>query len=218
MKRAIVFGTGDFARVASFYLEHDSPYRVAAFVVDSAYRTTNELLGRPVVSWERVVETHPPSDFALFPAIGYSGVNRHRATVFARAKAAGYELPGYVSSKASCLGAVGEGSFVFEGCVIQPFASVGANVVLWSGAQVAHDSVVGDHVFMAPHAVLSGNCRVGDRTFIGANATVRDRVTIGADCVIGAGALVLHDVPDGAVVKGAESLPAELRSDQLRRI
>jgi sugar O-acyltransferase (sialic acid O-acetyltransferase NeuD family) len=201
--RAIVFGSGDFARVLSFQLEHDSPYRVEAFVVDEAYRTADELLGRPVVSWEGVARTHPPSEFGFFAAIGYSGGNQHRAALFARARAAGYALPGYVSSRATVRGSLGEGAVVFDGTIVEPFARVGADVVLWSGAHVAHDTVVEDHAFLAPHAVLSGNCRIGARTFIGANATVRDGVTIGAGCVIGAGAVVLHDVPAGSVVKGA---------------
>lgn len=199
--RAIVFGSGDFARVLSFHLEHDSPYRVEAFVVDDAYRTTNDLLGRPVLSWERVVRTHPPTDFALFPAIGYSNGNRNRAALFERAKMHGYELPGYVSSRATIRGTLGEASVVFDGVIVEPFARVGADVVLWSGAHVAHDTVVEDHVFMAPQAVLSGNCRVGERTFIGTNATVRDGITIGADCVIGAGAVILQDVFEGTTVK-----------------
>lgn len=199
--RAIVFGSGDFARVLSFHLERDSPYRVEAFVVDDSHRTTNDLLGRPVLSWERVVRTHPPTDFALFAAIGYSNGNRNRAALFERARMHGYELPGYVSSRATIRGSLGEATVVFDGAIVEPFASVGADAVLWSGAHVAHDTVVEDHVFLAPHAMISGNCRIGARTFVGTNATVRDGITIGADCVIGAGAVILHDVPDGTMVK-----------------
>jgi len=183
--RAIVFGTGDFARVLAFHL----PYDVAAFVVDQAYRTTDSFSGRPVVEWSEA-----PKDHAFFAAVGYSNGNRNRQAIFERAKAAGFLQPG--------LGGVNEGTIVLPHAIIEPFARIGVNVVLWSGAHVAHDTEIGDHAFLAPQAVIAGNCRIGERTFIGVNATVRDGITIGADCVIGAGAVVLRDVPAGTVVKG----------------
>lgn len=183
--RAIVFGTGDFARVLAHYLSHE----ILAFVVDEAYRTLPTLLGKPVRGWTEIT----PDDGAFFAAVGYSNGNRNRAAVFERAKAAGFTQPG--------LGGVNEGTIVLPGAIIEPYARIGLDVVLWTGAHVAHDTVVEDHVFVAPQAVIAGNCRIGERTFIGANATIRDGITIGADCVIGAGAVVLHDVPAGTVVK-----------------
>ena len=183
--RAIVFGTGDFARVLAHYLPHE----ISAFVVDEAYLTTSTLLGKPVRGWNEV----SPNDGDFFAAVGYSNGNLNRATIFGRAKAAGFTQPG--------LGGINEGTIVLPGAIIEPYARIGVNVVLWTGAHVAHDTVIEDHVFVAPQAVIAGNCRIGKRTFIGANATIRDRITIGADCVIGAGAVVLQDVPAGTVVK-----------------
>jgi len=217
---AIVFGTGDFARVASFYLDHDSPFEVTAFTVHERFRNADALLGRPVVPWERIADSHPPTRFALFLGVGYSGVNRNRAMLFAEARQLGYEVPSYVCSKATTWPglAVGEGSFVFENNVLQPFTSIGKNTVLWSGNHIGHDTAIGDHVFIASHAVISGNCRIGDYTFIGVNATIRDGITIGERCVIGAGTVLLHDAPAGSVYKAASTPAAEIRSDALRRI
>src|SRR5439155_25940242 len=165
-------------------------------------------------------KTHPPSDFALFVAVGYSRVNKNREEVFRRAKAAGYEMITYVCSKATTWPdlAVGEGSFIFENNIIQPFVKIGSHTVLWSGNHIGHDSILGNNIFIASHVVISGNCRVGDNTFIGVNATVRDGITIGRECVIGAGALILKDAPDGAVYKGAATQPAEVTSAELRKI
>ena len=47
--------------------------------------------------------------------------------------------------------------------------------------------------------------RVGDNCIIGANATIMYGVTIGNDCVIGAGSYVCRDVPDGTLVRPAET-------------
>ena len=215
-----MFGVGDFARVAAFYLQHDTSYEVAAFTVHDQFRTAEKLLDLPVVSWERVVETHPPDAFELFVAVGYSKVNQGRAAVVREGKAAGYRLVTYICSKATTWPdlTVGEGTFIFENNVIQPFVRIGANTVLWSGNHVGHDSLIGDNVFITSHVVISGNCRIGDNSFIGVNATVRDGITIGRDCVVGAGAIILRDAPSESVFKSASTPAADVASHDLRRI
>lgn len=219
-RKVVIVGIGDFGRAASFYFKHDSPFEVVAFCVHAQFLTENEFMGLPVVPWERLTETHPPSDFDLFVAIGYSRVNRNRAAMFREAKTAGYGMVTYVCSKATTWPglSVGEGSFIFENNVVQPFVKIGSNTVLWSGNHIGHDSVIGDNVFITSHVVISGNCRVGDNTFIGVNATVRDGITIGADCVVGAGTVLLKDAAPRSVFKAVSTPPAEFTSDQLRKI
>jgi sugar O-acyltransferase (sialic acid O-acetyltransferase NeuD family) len=219
-RKALIFGAGDFARVACFYLTHDSPVEVAAFTVHDRVINETEIMGLPVVAWERVLVTHPPSDYDIFVAIGYSKVNKNRAAIFDEAIAAGYEVITYVCSKATTWPGlnVGKGSFIFENNVIQPFVTIGSNTVLWSGNHIGHDSKIGNNVFITSHVVISGNCVVGDNTFIGVNATVRDGITIGRDCVVGAGTVLLRDAPADSVFKATSTPPAAIASGELRRI
>src|ERR1051325_4402448 len=87
-KKFVIFGVGDFARIAHFYFRHDSELDVAAYCVTDEFRKQDELMGLPVVSFEALTETHPPSDFAVFVAVAYSRVNKARTEVFAGALAA----------------------------------------------------------------------------------------------------------------------------------
>jgi sugar O-acyltransferase (sialic acid O-acetyltransferase NeuD family) len=219
-RRLVLFGLGDFARVAHFYFQHDSDYEVVAYTVTQEYLQEPQFNGLPVVPFETLAESHPPDAFAFFAGVGYSKVNRNRMDVFAQAKSLGYTVPTYVCSKATTWPGldVGEGSFIFENNVIQPFTKIGRNSVLWSGNHIGHDSTIGDHCFITSHVVISGNCKVGDQTFIGVNATVRDGITIGRECVIGAGTVILRDCPDGAVYKSISTPQAELSSEKLKRI
>ena len=219
-KRVLIFGVGDFARVARFYLQHDSDLDVAAFTVHEQYIADREVLGLPVVPWEAARETHPPSEYEMLIAVGYSKVNKNRAAIFEEASAAGYEMVTYVCSKATTWPGltVGKGSFIFENNVIQPFVKIGSNTVLWSGNHIGHDSTIGNNVFITSHVVISGNCTVGDNTFIGVNATVRDGITIGRDCVIGAGTVILRDAPSESVYKSTSTPAAPMASGDLRRI
>ena len=211
MSDVVLFGTGDFAQIACEYLRQDSPHDVVAFTVHERYVEETELLGLPVVPFERVEELHPPSSCAMFVAVGFSGVNKTRRAMYDECRSKGYELISYVSSKAFHLGevALGDNSFVFEANVIQPFVRIGSNVIIWSGNHIGHHSRIEDHCFIASHAVISGNVTIGEETFVGVNATFRDGVRVAPRCLIGAGALIMKDTEEGGVysVRGTEPRP-----------
>jgi sugar O-acyltransferase (sialic acid O-acetyltransferase NeuD family) len=219
-KPVVIVGTGDFARVARYYLEHDSEHPVVAHSLSASLLEAKEFLALPLAAFEELPSLYPPDDHLLLIGIAYSRLNRNRRQMFEAAKAMGYEMVTYVCSKAITWPDldVGEGSFVFEANVIQPYVRIGKDTVLWSGNHIGHDSTLGDHIFLASHIVLSGNCRVGDNTFIGVNATIRDGMSIGADCVIGAGTLVLDHVPDGSVLRGTPAMPLPIDSGKLSKI
>jgi sugar O-acyltransferase (sialic acid O-acetyltransferase NeuD family) len=195
MRNLVIFGTRQIAEVCSYYLEHDSDYRVVAYTVDGAFLDCDEFRGRPVVPFERVAERFAPAEHDMFVAIAYGKMNRLRAEKFAAAKALGYTLARYVSSKAITWPglAIGENTFVMEANVIQPFASIGADTIIWSGNHIGHHARIGDHCFLASHIVVSGNVQIGDQCFIGVNATLRDGIKIAPRCLIGAGALLVKD-------------------------
>lgn len=222
MPDLVIFGIGEFARLARFYFESETDYRVVAFTADSATvgdETTHDHL--PLVEFTRLQSELPPDSVEVFVAIGYRSVNRGRAAVYERVVAAGYDCATYVSPHAivSSAATVGRNCFIFENAVVQPFASVGDDTVIWSSAVVAHDSVIGCHCFLAPMASISGNVVVGDFCFVGNNATVRDGVTLGAATVVGAGAVVKWSTEAGAILRSAGTAPlAERSSSTLDRL
>jgi sugar O-acyltransferase (sialic acid O-acetyltransferase NeuD family) len=218
MSEVVIFGAGDYARMASVYLEKDSPHHVLAFAVDAAFKDRDELLGKRVIAFEDMVESHPPDRVQLLVAIGYSGMNARRRSVYERCKSMGYEFITYVNSRAYQWDhvEVGENTFVFEANVLQPFARIGNNCVLWSGNHIGHDSTVGDHCFIASHVVISGNCVIGDSCFIGVNATFRDGVRVAPRCLIGAGATILKDTEEGDVYSVRRTEPRGVKSWDMR--
>lgn len=220
MSKIVVFGIGQVAEVAHFYLTHDSPHEVVAFTVDRQFITDSRFHELPVVPFEEVEQHFPPQEYQMIVPVSYRKVNQLRAEKYRAAKAKGYHLISYVSSKATTWPglSIGENCFIFENNVIQPFVKIGNNVILWSGNHIGHHSVIGDHCFLASHIVISGSVVVEPYTFIGVNATLRDGITIAPHCVIGAGALVLGDTEKAGVYVGK---PAELiprKSNELKNI
>ncbi len=200
-RSAVIFGTGDFARIASVYLRDDSPYTVEAFTVHERYIDDSELLGIPIVPFERLEEAHPPDSCELLVAMGYSRTNSARAEMYEECKARGYSCLSYVHSgvKVWAESSIGENTFVFEDNVLQPFTEIGNDVVLWSGNHIGHDVTIGDHCFIASHVVISGNTKIGPYTFVGVNATFRDGIEVAPRNIIGAGAVIMRDTEEGDV-------------------
>jgi sugar O-acyltransferase (sialic acid O-acetyltransferase NeuD family) len=203
-QRLLIFGNHEIAAVAMEYFRHDSPYEPVAFAVDADYITSDTFCDLPVVAVDRAVELYPPGETAAFVAIGDGQLNRARMSMYDRASALGYELASYVSSAAFVWRNVriGRNCFVLEHNVLQPFVTLGDNVILWSGNHIGHRSVVEDHVFVTSHVVVSGFCTIGARSFLGVNATLANGVQIAADNYIAMAASIAASTEADGIYKG----------------
>lgn len=219
-KPLVIFGTGDIAQLAHYYFSTDSEYEVVAFTVDAAYITEVMFCDLPIIPFEELVNRYSPDTHQLFAALSYSKLNAVRKEKYLAAKALGYTIASYISSKATVLndGRIGENCFIFEDNTIQTFVTIGNNVTLWSGNHIGHHSTIKDHCFIASHVVVSGGVEIGEQCFIGVNATLRDHIKIGEKCVIGAGALMLTDAEPLGVYIGAATERSKVPSTRLRGI
>lgn len=219
-KPLVIFGTGDIAQLAHFYFSTDSEYEVVAFTVDAVYRTDATFCDLPVIAFEELSKHCAPEQCEIFVSLSYSKLNAVRKEKYLAAKALGYRIANYISSRATVLneGCIGENCFILEDNTIQPFVTIGNNVTLWSGNHIGHHSTIKDHCFIASHVVVSGGVEIGEQCFIGVNATLRDHIKIGEKCVIGAGALLLVDAEPEGIYMGTATERSKVPSTKLRRI
>lgn len=218
MAKVIIFGVQDFAQLANFYLHHDSEYEVVAFSVNEQYLPeTKTFEGLPVVAFEHVEKTFEPEEYKFFAPMSPSRMNRLRESIYTQIKQKGYEMISYVSSRASVFPGVpiGDNCFILEDNTIQPFTSIGNNVVLWSGNHIGHHSIIKDHISFTSHVVLSGHCVVEPFSFFGVNATIRDRVHIAEGSLIAMAAAVTKDTEAWGVYKGNPAQKGTMLSKDL---
>lgn len=217
-KKLIIFGAGDIAQLAHFYFSIDTDYEVVAFTIDSLYIKDTEFCNLPVVPFENVKEKYSPDEFSIFIALSYSKLNLVRKEKYLEAKALGYNIASYISSKATVFNnnQFGENCFILEDNTVQPFVVIGNNVTLWSGNHIGHHSVIHDHTFIASHVVVSGGVEIGEQCFIGVNATLRDHIQVGDRCVLGAGVLLLKDAEAGGVYIGSSTERSKVPSTKVR--
>ncbi len=213
-RQLIILGDSAFAEIAYEYFTHDSDYEVVAFSVEREYLTKNTLLGLPVVALETLEEAYPPAQHSVYAALVYTQMNRLRTRLSLAAKARGYSLASYVSSRAFVWKNVemGEHCFIFEDNTVQPFVKVGNNVVMWSGNHIGHHSTIRDNCFVSSHVVISGFVDVGENCFLGVNSTIVNNVKIGRDCWLGPNVTIVKDTPEAVFFKPGKSEKSSISS------
>ena len=210
-RKLVILGDGAFAEVAYEYFTHDSNYEVVGFSVESAYLQRESLFGLPVVPFESITSHFPADGVEFYAAVVYSQLNRLRTRLYEAAKRKGYRPASYISTKAFVWSNVrmGEHCFIFEDNTVQPFVTIGDNVVLWSGNHIGHHGTIEDHCFVSSHVVVAGSARIGRASFLGVNASIANEVQIGADNWIGPGVTITADTPEKAMYRGEQPAPAK---------
>ena len=92
--------------------------------------------------------------------------------------------------------ALGKGTVVMAGAVINPGSRIGTGCIVNTGATVDHDNRIADYVHISVGSHLAGTVSIGTGAWIGAGAIVSNNIKICADCVIGAGAVVVNDLTE----------------------
>ena len=190
MEKLLIVGTGDYAKMAYFYLSET--YEIIGFSEESAFRKLENLNELPIYNFEDISKLLMPSDIKVLVAIGPNYVNTTRERLYREVKKLGFQCITYIHPKAYVwdVNSIGENTFIFPNAIIEPYAVVGDNCVMWSSAILSHHSKLQDHCFMAPGASVSGRTIIKNNSFLGINSTVRDNIIVQKRCIIGAGAII----------------------------
>jgi sugar O-acyltransferase (sialic acid O-acetyltransferase NeuD family) len=217
MAKILIFGIQDFAELAHYYLENDSEHEVVAFCVNEQYLPENKFFrGLPVVAFETVENHFPQSEFQFFAPMAPVKMNRLREEIYSAIKAKGYKMISYISTKATLFdNPVGDNCFILENNTIQPFTSIGNNVVLWSGNHIGHHSTIKDHIMFTSHVVMSGHCTIENYCTLGVNATIRDGLTIAEGTFVAMAASIIKDTEPWGLYKGNPAVKSEKSTKDL---
>lgn len=201
-ERLLVFGASGHGKVVAD-AARCSGWNVVAFADDDPGKRGAQLLGIPVevIGLDEAIAFC--RDRSAKPVVSI-GSNHVRKRVFDALRMAGLE-PACVIHPASTLSrgvAVGAGTVIFGGVIVNVDTVVGENVILNTGATVDHDNRIGSHVHVSPGAHLGGTVDIGEGTHVGIGSTIKNNISVGAWTTIGAGSAVVRDVPDRVVAYG----------------
>jgi sugar O-acyltransferase (sialic acid O-acetyltransferase NeuD family) len=198
VKPLAIFGAGGFGREVYAYAV-DAGLPVAGFVDDTPDPLSGYDLPTTVLGALSSIGDVASYDFVV--ALGDAG---NREKVYRRLRERRATFVSVVHPTAY----VASSAMVGEGCVVAPFAmvgahaTVGANVALNTYASVGHDSVIGDHCVFSPYSAVNGNVTLGAAVFLGSAAIVTPGRHVGRASKISVGAAVTRDVEAGSLVAG----------------
>ena len=205
----LIFGIGNVAELAYYYLKNDTKLNVKAFVVERDFmpeiKTKFEL---PIVSFEELEKEYSPKEYLLFAPCSGTNLNKFRERIYNEGKQKGYSFYTYISSKASVYtDEIGDNCFILEDNTIQPYTKIGNNCGLRSGNHIGHHSIIEDHVFITSHTVIAGLCLIKKYCWIGINASIRDSTILSEGTVVAMSSSVTKNTDGNAIYMG---IPAKL--------
>lgn len=204
MKRLAIVGAGGHGKVVADTAECCG-WEVVEFFEDNwSGRETN---GAWRIAGDTSTLLNHACDYdGVVVAIGNNAVRHAKLKELA---GAGAQLVSLIHPDAtiSRYAAIGTGSVVFAGVVVNAGAQVGSGAILNTGCSIDHDCVLGDAVHVSPGARLAGTVQVGSMSWIGVGACVKQSIQIGSHVIVGAGAAVVSDVADLETVVGVPAKP-----------
>lgn len=197
-KEIILLGGGGHSKVVIDAILNMQEFKIYG-IVDPQLPPGSSILDIPVMGKDDML----PALFRkgiryAFIGVGSVGNCDARKKIYHNLKKRGFILPVIIHPKAIVARdvAIGEGTFVAAGAVINAGTKIGKNVIINTSSSVDHDCMIGDFVHIAPGATLSGGIKVGDETHIGTGANIIQCLNIGKEAFIPAGKTVIKDVTD----------------------
>lgn len=170
--KLLIYGSREFAKTVR-ELAIDCGHQVAGCIDD--FSVGPDVLG----TFEDVRKTHPPGDYGIAIAAGYSNLPA-RWEAWQRVKAAGYVAPALVHPRAylARTAHVEAGAMLMATSTVDVRARIGEITVVWPGACISHDCLIGDNCFVSPNATVCGYVELGSNSFIGAGAAIVDHCKV----------------------------------------
>lgn len=186
MKKIIVYGSKDFARVIK-HLVIQCGHIFIGFVDD--YNIGEDIIG----TYEFAKQEYPASNYEYVIAIGYNDL-KARWSIFQKVIGDGFSVATLVHPQSNMDPSthLGIGNMIMRGVTIDVNVEIGSLVVLWPGTVVNHDVTILNNNFISPNATICGFVNIGNNCFIGAGSVIVNNMSISNDAFIKAGSVYFN--------------------------
>ena len=200
-----IYGAADQGRCTVDIVEREGRHRIVGLLDDTLTAGT-EVAGHPVLGTASNIASLR-DDHGIEQVVVAIGDNFDRSQVVDRLHHLDPTLAFATTIDPSAVVgrdvAIGAGTVLMAGVVVNGSTTIGQHVLLCARASVDHDSTVGDHASLGPAATTGGRVTIGSHTAICLGASVIHGRHIGEHTVIGAGSTVVSDIDSHVVAYGS---------------
>lgn len=203
-QNVVIYGDSDFAEQIYYQLETDERYKILAFTVDKSRYQKKIFKNIPVIPFQDLSNYYSSERICIFPAVGYSRLNKIRENVISEIQAEGFRLLTYISKNA----VINESAKIDEGSYICEFVSIGANTkigvstIILPHSSIAHDVTISNFTFLSHSVTIGGKSCIKSYSFLGLGCIVQNDITIEECNIIGSGANVIKSTKFNGVYAG----------------
>lgn len=195
-KQVIVIGAGGHGKVIAD-IARSCGDTVLGFLDDSL-AAPESVCGIPVLGRIENYVNYPDTRFVV--AIGNGEVRRK---VVQRMEGVRWYTAIHPSAVISPMEtAIGEGTVIMAGAVVNPCAVIGRHCIINTKASVDHDNRIGDYTHISVGATLAGTVTVGQTVWVGAGAVISNNLSVCDGCMIGTGAVVIRSIEETGTYVG----------------
>lgn len=197
--KIILIGAGGHAHSCIDVIEQHGQYQIAGLVGLSEEMHSRNFGYSVIATDDDLPQLAKDYQYALI-SVGQIKTPAHRMRLFQQATELGLKLPVIIAPSAhvSRHAAIGSGSIVMHGAIVNAGVRVGNNCIINTRALLEHDVTVEDHCHISTGAILNGDVHIGAGSFVGSGSINKEGVSIGKYCLVGMGLCVRHNLADHA--------------------
>ena len=203
MKRLAIIGSGDLGEQIAWHAFRDGHYQIAGFYDDMA-PVGLQKHGFDILGATADIESHFNKGVfdELMIGIGYKHFARRKELFDAFQGKLPFGRIVHSSAFVDPGAIIGEGVFIYPGCVIDMKSRIEDNALLNAGCIIAHDSVIGSNSFLSPAVKVAGFVKVGSCVNLGIGTVVIDNIHIADYVRTGGGAVVTKNLEQPGLYVG----------------
>lgn len=203
MKKIIIFGSGDHAKVILGEILKKKDFKFIGFYDEN--RKNKEIVKLNGKIYKNVLGKIDLQKPYLHGIIGI-GDNKLRKKIQKNIYKINnkFKWTSVISSNSKISQAVkvGVGTFISSNCFININSLIGDHCIINSSSSLDHDNVVKNFSSIGPGTVCGGNVQIGENTQIGIGTIVRDNIKVGKNILVGGGSYVNKDLKDNSIYYG----------------
>lgn len=193
--KLLLIGGGGHALSCLDVIESTEKYTVVGYI-DNQESPNLHAIGLSYLGTDHLLPNMVNRGFYALVAVGQIRTAEKRIKIFNDLKRLNINTPKIISSYAcvSSRSAVGDGTIVMHGVVINSGALIGENCIINSMALIEHGVSIGAHCHISTGVRINGDVSIGEGSFIGSGAIINQGIKICAGAVVASGSIIKKDI------------------------